>query len=676
MRHTLAQYLPVIYLIVLVALLAVVFARYYVTGTGFAGLSGPGEDGAARVLLASRSEKMSVPDQGMELGYGWDSRFGILIPARCVEFAPVSLTGQTTSVRLSDVSDKSEIMESLGVSASVAVNSVFAKGSAKASFARNSTVSGSSQTILLDAMVLNGTIFAGPVRPTEPSRTAYPYVDPAENTTLASADAQPATRRDGLAQSGLSLKPWAVRLLRENRAGFRRACGDAFIASIDTGASLVATFTIKSSNKAVADKAKAAIKGNYGAVAASAEASMQRSSDISTASTEIRVMQVGGSSGAIPVTQEGLQAKLGNLALEAARAPIFQTMTVSSYEGLVNWPADQTLATDRDDAEVIADYYWFLASFYDSIEDVLENSDDYSFATGLVPSELRDLQDQVVRLRASIRSKVGTLAGGETEEVATVAAISVPGGVGLALPETVFAAPPADTDESAEEFGEEAFSAFAGALRGAAQLENPNILRLNLPMPKSVAGDLTDEAELRRAAVAHHVGRQAKRMCRLDPADNECLTNAELSDLEALIPFSRLERPDGAMLQNIGDGTCIEARAATNSPLFSARCRPVMTAGTGRFTHTDRYGGAFGPTDTGRCAYLHGNQVYSVRCDDVVPHGWGWFHFAFDTTARSISLDDMCLESAGPGRAIKAAQCAKGGPHVGQQWRIVRSSDG
>lgn len=69
------------------------------------------------------SRRVDVPASGVELGLGWDTARGEVVANRCVEFAPVRETGQVATLRMREVSDQSEIMESLGVSAAVSVNS-------------------------------------------------------------------------------------------------------------------------------------------------------------------------------------------------------------------------------------------------------------------------------------------------------------------------------------------------------------------------------------------------------------------------------------------------------------------------------------------------------------------------------------------------------------------------
>ncbi len=102
-------------------------------------------------LPLSLTRDEGIPEGGVELGYGWDSRRGEVVPSRCIAFAPVRATGQVATLSMREVSDQSEVMESLGVSASVSVKTIFASGSAQASFARDTKVSATTTNLLLQA---------------------------------------------------------------------------------------------------------------------------------------------------------------------------------------------------------------------------------------------------------------------------------------------------------------------------------------------------------------------------------------------------------------------------------------------------------------------------------------------------------------------------------------------
>ena len=118
------------------ALLVTVFAAVAITGCGDR-KSTPASDGNAAPIDAEETRARAVlgqpdhwepaPEDGVELGFGWDSRRGKVIPNRCVSMTPVRMPGQVAQLHLSEVTDTSEVMKSLGVSASVSVKSIYGK---------------------------------------------------------------------------------------------------------------------------------------------------------------------------------------------------------------------------------------------------------------------------------------------------------------------------------------------------------------------------------------------------------------------------------------------------------------------------------------------------------------------------------------------------------------------
>ncbi len=102
-----------------------------------------------RILKIPDRQTISVPESGVGLGMGWDSSRAEVIPNNCLEFAALRSTGQTINMEISEVSDQSEMMESMNVSASVSARSIFASGSAKTDFAKSSKMTSDTTTLLL-----------------------------------------------------------------------------------------------------------------------------------------------------------------------------------------------------------------------------------------------------------------------------------------------------------------------------------------------------------------------------------------------------------------------------------------------------------------------------------------------------------------------------------------------
>lgn len=69
----------------------------------------------------------AVPPSGIGLGWGWQSAREAAIPSICVEFARGEDLAQTAQLTIREVSDRTELMEELGVSASAAVDHLFSE---------------------------------------------------------------------------------------------------------------------------------------------------------------------------------------------------------------------------------------------------------------------------------------------------------------------------------------------------------------------------------------------------------------------------------------------------------------------------------------------------------------------------------------------------------------------
>jgi hypothetical protein len=487
-------------------------------------------------LTSGYRQTVSTPANGVELGFGWDTRTGSILPARCIDFAPVSMGGQSYTVDFHEVSDTSEIMERLNVSASVSVKSMFGSGSASASFAKNSKVTSSSNTLLMTANVKNGILFAGPRMKPDTARQAYPssFIETEKpQSAPLGRNAQPEARNDAVV-----LKPWASQLLKTDKARFRSYCGDSFVTSLDSGAMLMASFTFKSSSKTTSSQVKAAIKADFGVVKASSQAAKDNSSALSNSSVDINVIQVGGSSGAIPTTKDALVEKLKTLTQEAAASPKFHTMEVISYSTLADWPSEISLDSGDQDAEVIADYYWFLSSFYEEIEDILINPNTYNMRTGTSLEELATLQDNVLDLQQALRITMTALS--ENRLPLELAGQSYD--LDLGGPETLtFNVPEIGdkvlTPESKPITPQEWYEKLIDNMRTAVRFGSPNTLRLALPTPNAaitITGDMSEDA-IQKAVVDLVIRPQAKRMCALEPTDNECLSNSQLDELAGLV---------------------------------------------------------------------------------------------------------------------------------------------
>ena len=474
-------------------------------------------DGALPVML---SHEEGIPIGGVELGYGWDSQRGEVVPSRCIEFAPIRSTGQVASLTLREVADQSEVMSSLGISASVSINTMFASGSAQASFARDTKVSSTTTSLILNATVDNGVFFVGPKAPPYTHRPAF-----GEPEGATGAGAKLDFDRTNASANRVTLQPWAAKLTADPQR-FRNSCGDSFVSSITSGAQLLATIRFSSSSREDKKQVSAAVAADFGVVQVKADARSASKSKLDNTSLDIRFIQVGGGSGILPTDKEALRQKLQELPIEAARDPKFHSMWVTPYESLPGWEGGP-LTRDHGDDEIVADYYWFLTTLYRDIREIREApARDYVQGVGFDRRGLNGFQDDVLALRSTLYEVMRAKRDGELPSPLPTAANlkALRGAANLLVP-----APAVSTVESIEAW----YRQFNEELREAIPFGDPNVLRLRLPIPRTQvpAVEVPGPADFARAAVDWYVRPQAERMCDLDPTDNECLSNAEMDDL-------------------------------------------------------------------------------------------------------------------------------------------------
>jgi hypothetical protein len=479
----------------------------------------------SHLALGAKSVWQPVPDDGVELGLGWDSREGRVVPNRCVQLAPVHSPGQTTTMTLDEVSSRSQMMQSLNVSAAASVKTMFASGSATASFAKSTSVSSQSTTLLMNATVTNGTLFAAPPVPAGAARTAFP------------AAGEDVNQASGEKNSGrLTFEPWASAMLKKPEE-FRAYCGDGYISAITSGARLLASFEIVSKDANARKSAAASIKGSYGPANMSGSAS--GSTATSTAGTEIhrRYMQVGGAKGAIATDETKLNKKLEVLAKEAFKSPRFQDMRITPYAQMAEWRGSDSWRNSDDEYGLIADTYWHLSSLEDDTRQVLKNYSDYEPRTGKTKKELVAFLDDILAVRRAIYAAfqqgdeaVGKPAKGDE----SLALFKAPESAGS--PVNSFKAP---SGINLRVLGEQpTLGELAQQLQNALPFGNPGLLLINLPLPKGhLSGvDAKDKAELQKAVVKHYIGPAAQRACQQDPTSRSCLSNKELEAVAKLVP--------------------------------------------------------------------------------------------------------------------------------------------
>jgi hypothetical protein len=473
---------------------------------------------------------VGTPGSGVELGLGWNSDVAATVPNRCVVFAPVQERGQTLSMNLHEVSDTSEVMDRLGVSASMAVKSAVGSGSARAEFAQSTKVSNNSSTLLIKATVSNGVLFAGPAYPMEPLRRAFP--GEANTQPLAASQKQsvgqssswfaneaPLPKRIVLSEAAKAVLGNGS--LKEQRA-FRAFCGDSYVSAIHSGAELLALMNIKKTSKLTKEKAAATVKASFSAWgvsgSGSSSAEKEKAAGTSSSNVEMTYTQVGGAGGIIPTSKADFFNKLHALPAEALEGPEFYAMELTPYSDLPDWPSGVQAVREEETLEdSLNNYYWTLTSI-----DLLLADYTHTNAT--------QLQDRLNKFRGDILDLLEasyTLASRE----ATSSEANKPDPWAWLSWLWAWALPEAEDPTVAERRAlDQQMQALLDALMELSfGYENPNLIKLYLPVPGKEQPSATE-------VLNWYVTAQNQRTCATDPRSKECMSHADLKKLLPRIP--------------------------------------------------------------------------------------------------------------------------------------------
>lgn len=538
-------------------------------GNGAANGSQEYTDIGSTAYRLTGAQREGVPLSGVELGYGWDSKRSQVVANHCIEFTTVKDTGQIATVDLHEVSDQSEMMERLGVSAQVSVNTMFTSVNAKASFASESKVMSNSTNLLLRATVENGVMFVGPPDSLLPVRAAYPELGAGGQSVAGTGTAAKDDRPDAV-----RLKPWARKLAQNKDMGvFRKHCGDSFVSAIYSGGQVLATISYSETDTRKRQDIKTAIKASYGVVQGAAAAESNIESALSSTDLQVHYLQVGGGRKILPISRDKLVEKLATFPEEVADSPNFTEMEVKSYAQLAEWESGWGRPGSGGDSvdDIVADYYWFLTTLYQDIGEILADKDGYVYCSGKSYQDLPDFQDQVLELRRTLRTAMDARSRGVVprESLSISDTIFFPARE-LKAPDSKQASVTQEYKLDLTALNEELvrrelkhpqydrwYEKLATQLRMAVPNRNPNTLRLLLPLPTGVncvsKGDgkscgisddqgnctnIVDEQNYRKTVVDWYLGQQSARMCERAPRDNECMSNKELEELANLVPLN------------------------------------------------------------------------------------------------------------------------------------------
>ncbi len=491
---------------------------------------------------------IEAPSSGVELGMGWDSRRGEIVPNHCIDFSPIRSSGQEITMDLKEVSDQSEIMDSLNVSAAVEAKSIVASGSAKASFAKSRKVNSSSTTILLNAQVNNGVLFVGPPALPGRVRNAYPGLED-EKAGMGfgnTANLRPHSRKSDYSSPEVSFKPF-IRAKVKSPDRFREHCGDYYVSAIYSGAELIATINFSAKSVTDAKTISASVKAKYGSVSASAASQKTHKSKSDATDFNIHFLQIGGGGGEIPTSKDDLLNKLKELPTEAAKDPKFHKVELRSYREIPD--ARDLVFTSNDEAfEIITDYYWMLTSVYDDLDNIIADKSGYQLKAKRTLKDFEEMQDEVLDIRRALFEISEAYYTGRLPDPELLDKVDrnwFPEAPNeefkLDLP-PIFK-PAKDTVVAPDScLADNWFNCVAHKLKTAMPSGNPNAIKLLLPLPTkatipAATEEVTAEQAYRKAVIDWYIRPQSRRMCALDPTDNECMLNKEIGALVELVPY-------------------------------------------------------------------------------------------------------------------------------------------
>ena len=484
------------------------------------------------VSLHASPINVGAPDSGIELGLGWDSQRAVVIPNRCIRFAPVQERGQTSRMTISEVSDSSELMEKLNVSAGMSVQTLSGGGSAQAQFASSTKVNSSSNALLIRATVDNGVLFVGPSQPLNVARSAYPH------------DKAPAGDQPWWLEEDLQLSPMieltekALDLLGDGSVEevreFERYCGDSFVSAIYSGAEVLAVMKIEANSKTQAKSTKTSVKAQFSAWSVEGSTDNENARKEESKRVSIEFTQIGGAEGIIPTNRDEFMKKVNGLAEEAELGPQFHSMDLTPYSDLPNWPISFVPNTeDNPEEAILNNYYWTLTSLFDLVQDALAEPAQYvGTMSDARKQALMNLQDEITRQRQEIYkvlTRVAELAGQPTETKTFFG---------------LFTEVNEDLVQEKQVLQEEIAKRIASLKAFSFNQLNPNLLKLHLPLPCSAVDICTKRDGCiidKQNVVEFYVAKQSRRICQVEPTSEECMSNQQLAGLFSKVSETKMK---------------------------------------------------------------------------------------------------------------------------------------
>jgi hypothetical protein len=432
---------------------------------------------------------VEYPADAVDLGQGWHEEQAVKAVATCVDFRPLADTGQEQTMRISVVTDRSDLMDQLEVSAEVQVKAIAYSVSGKARYAQAVEIKAESLNFVAHARVDNG----------------VEYTAPPEVVGLKRIDLAPHYRD----------------LARRDLAAFERECGDGFVSAIHAGAELTAVLSFAEQSTTKRKELEAAMKGSGWGFSAKGKASAKMDECSGNSALTISYHQTGGQGNPIPTKQEDFSQAIERLPALAAQDGVNYRIRIQSYRSLPGYP---TVAEKSDSfRRELAVSYGRLASLRDDVVEILESlespeidgktkkvvpGDDYvDFRPDPMVTRMRALHDELTeKLR-------------EMTRFATVCGHL--------------------NDPPQKELSKQC------SLPSALRDSNDYHYRIRLPVLKAQTVNPADPtaAQKKDAIIEQYVRTVSRRRCARDVGDPGCLLESEIATLRASLDEQEKHAP-------------------------------------------------------------------------------------------------------------------------------------
>jgi hypothetical protein len=295
---------------------------------------------------------VSYPANGAQIGQGINlssdlSSSNVCIVGNVSSMNPGGAPPQVVSVHLKNNKDASSYFSETGVSASAQAQFLLGSGDAKTKYVASHQFSQSNSTISIYATV-----------------EQRQYIVPAGIKPNEVAGGP-----DLAVSSGIQLSRRAVNLASKDIAGFRKECGDGFIAVLIQGAELIGTLTVKDASNV--DSSSFNFSGGVSAMGGNVNATVDSAIKAASSNhqTTLDYIQSGGAGGAAATDEASLIKAIQDLPAAASAAPFAFRVIVRDYRTLPNWPINSRPFAQPDALDRIMEAYWRIDSLMNEAED-------------------------------------------------------------------------------------------------------------------------------------------------------------------------------------------------------------------------------------------------------------------------------------------------------------------